>query len=84
MEKKPISKTDVEPTMIYQVRIRGHLGQHWEDWFGELSISLEGNGDTLITGPVADQAALYGLLKKVRDLGAPLVSVIRLWPDTNT
>lgn len=48
----------------------------WTEWFEDLSITLEENGDTLLTGPVADQAALFGLLKKVRDLGMPLVSVI--------
>lgn len=61
-------------TMIYQIRIKGHLGPGWADWFGGLTLTLEDNGDTLITGPVADQAALHGLLKKVRDLGMPLLS----------
>ena len=61
--------------MIYQVRIKGHLGQQWADWFEDLSITLQDNGDTLLTGPVVDQAALHGLLKKVRDLGMPLLSV---------
>jgi hypothetical protein len=60
---------------IYQIRIRGHLDSAWTDWFGGLSITLEDNGDTLLTGIVVDQAALHGLLKKVRDLGMPLVSV---------
>ncbi len=61
--------------MVYQIRIRGHLERRWTDWFGGLTIALEDNGDTLLSGPVADQAALHGLLKKVRDLGMPLVSV---------
>jgi len=61
--------------MIYQIRLKGHLGSQWADWFDGLSITLEADGDTLLTGPVADQAALYGLLKKVRDLGMPLLSV---------
>lgn len=61
--------------MIYQIRIKGHLGQQWADWFEDLSISLQDNGETLLTGPVVDQAALHGLLKKVRDLGIPLLSV---------
>ncbi len=61
--------------MVYQIRIKGHLGSGWSDWFGGLTITLSDNGDTLLTGPVVDQAALFGLLKKVRDLGMPLVSV---------
>ena len=61
--------------MIYQIRISGHLGPQWTDWFEGLTITLEEDGDTLLTGPVIDQAALHGLLKKVRDLGMPLLSV---------
>jgi hypothetical protein len=61
--------------MAYQIRIKGHLGRQWTDWFGGLAITLEDNGDTLLTGLIVDQAALHGLLRKVRDLGMPLVSV---------
>ncbi len=64
--------------MVYQIRIKGHLSIQWADWFGGLSITLEDNGDTLVTGPVIDQAALHGLLRKVRDLGMPLLSIIRV------
>jgi hypothetical protein len=64
--------------MIYQIRIKGHLDPRWTDWFGGLAITLEDNGDTLLTGPVVDQAALHGLLKQVRDLGLPLISVTRV------
>ncbi|MCB0592851.1 MAG: hypothetical protein H6557_08060 [Lewinellaceae bacterium] len=61
--------------MVYQIRLRGHLGPQWKEWLGGLDIALEDNGDTLLTGPVADQASLHGVLKKVRDLGMPLLSV---------
>jgi hypothetical protein len=64
-------------SLVYQIRIKGHLGRQWTDWFEGLTITLEDNEETLLTGPVADQAALHGLLKKVRDLGMPLVSVNR-------
>ena len=60
---------------LYEIRVKGHLDDRWAAWFDGLTITLEDNGDTLLTGPVIDQAALHGLLKKVRDLGLPLVSV---------
>ncbi len=66
--------------MAYQVRITGQLDSRWADWFEGMTITLDG-GDTLITGPVVDQAALHGLLKRVRDLGLPLVSVGPVEPD---
>jgi hypothetical protein len=67
--------TDPSQPTVYQIRIKGHLGRGWTEWFGGLTITLEEDGDTLLTGPVVDQAALHGLLKKVRDLGMPLLSV---------
>ena len=64
--------------MKYQIRIEGELGQEWADWFGGPAISREGDGVTLLTCAVADQAALHGLLRKLRDLGLPLLSVNRI------
>ena len=66
--------------MVYQIRITGHLGPQWTDWFGGVTLTWEANGETLLTCPVVDQAALHGVLKKVRDLGLPLVSVTRVGP----
>ena len=66
--------------MVYQIRIQGHLGSEWTDWFEGLTITLEDNGETLLIGQVVDQAALYGLLRKVRDLGMPLLAVNRTYP----
>jgi hypothetical protein len=74
-------KTEPGQPMVYQIKLEGHLGRQWADWFGGLAITLEENGDTLLTGPVLDQASLHGLLKKVRDLGMPLVSVNRVGPN---
>ena len=68
----------------YEIRLKGHLDDRWTDWFEGLTITLEENGDTLLTGPVIDQAALHGLLKKVRDLGMPLVSVSPVEPGPST
>ncbi|MEZ4730782.1 MAG: hypothetical protein R3E79_26965 [Caldilineaceae bacterium] len=65
----------------YQIRLQGHLAPQWAEWFDGLTITLTANGDTLLTGPVVDQAALHGLLKKVRDLGMPLLAVVRVNPD---
>ena len=66
--------------MVYQIRIQGHLGSEWTDWFEGLTLTLEDNGETLLTGPVVDQAALHGLLRKIRDLGTPLISLNRIEP----
>jgi hypothetical protein len=72
-KRNPIN--DPGQPMVYEIRLKGHLGHLWADWFEGLTITQEKDGNTLLTGPVIDQAALHGLLKKVRDLGMPLISV---------
>jgi hypothetical protein len=80
MENKHNAKMDPGQPMLYQIRIKGHLGPEWTEWFEGLTITLGESGETLLTGPVVDQAALHGLLKKVRDLGMPLLAVNRVEP----
>ncbi|MEO8285145.1 MAG: hypothetical protein ABI670_01775 [Chloroflexota bacterium] len=80
LNKRNLASDPGQPS-LYQIRIKGHLGQEWTDWFGGLAITLEDDGETLLTGPVVDQAALHGLLRQVRDLGMPLLSVTRVEPD---
>jgi len=79
MSNTRISEFDPGQPMVYQIRIKGHLGREWTNWFSGLTITLD-NGETLLTGSVVDQAALQGVLKKVRDLGMPLLSVNRMKP----
>jgi hypothetical protein len=67
---------------VYEIRLKGHLDARWVKWFDGMAISLDENGNTLLSGPVADQAALHGILKKVRDVGLPLLSVNTVEPDT--
>ncbi len=78
MGDKPTCDEKHNPYPCYQIRFKGHLDDRWAEWFDGLTITLEEDGDTLLTGPVVDQAALHGLLKKVRDLGLLLVSVNRV------
>ena len=73
--------TDPHQPPLYQIRVKGRLGRQWAAWFAGLTITPEDNGDTLLTGPVVDQAALHGLLGRVRDLGLTLLAVERLEPD---
>lgn len=67
--------TPTPHAQYYEIRLQGHLEARWAEWFDGLAITLEADGCTLLSGRVADQAALYGLLKKVRDAGLPLLSV---------
>lgn len=75
MSKEHDPKPNPEQPLIYQIRIKGHLDHRWRGWFENATINMEENGDTLLTCPVVDQAALHGLLKKVRDFGMTLISV---------
>jgi len=75
MSKTLASTEDRYEPGSYEIRIKGHLDKRWAAWFEGMTITLEEDGDTLLTGPVVDQAALHGLLKRVRDLGMSLVSV---------
>jgi hypothetical protein len=65
----------------YEIRLSGHLDAHWTSWFDGLDVSQDSDGTTVISGHMADQAALHGALQRVRDLGVPLVSVTRIQPD---
>ena len=80
MSETHTATEDPDETGLYEIRIHGHLDARWAARFEGLTLTLEDNGDTLLTGPVVDQAALHGLLRKVRDLAMPLVSVTRLSP----
>lgn len=78
MSNKSSPGEDADEGAVYQIRVGGQLSDRWADWFGGLTVTPEANGDTFLTGTVADQAALHGLLRKVRDLGMPLISVVRV------
>ena len=69
-----------DASWVYEIRMKGHLDCGWRDWFGGLTVELDDCGDTLLKGPVIDQAALYGVLRRIRDLGLPLISVRRMAP----
>ena len=75
------SESEKAQPMDYQIRIKGHLGREWADWFEGLTLTALDNGETLLIGAVVDQAALHGLLRKVRDLGIPLLSIVCVKPD---
>ena len=77
MDDTPKSKA-----LVYEIRLKGHLEARWGQWFDGLTVTLEEDGSTLLSGPLADQAALHGVLKKVRDLGLTLLAVNAVGPDT--
>jgi hypothetical protein len=82
MQKEQKSEHDPDQPKVFQIRIQGHMGQQWMDWFEGLQITLEKDGTTLLRGPVTDQSALHGILKKIRDLGMPLLSVNLVGPGS--
>lgn len=80
-ERGTATNRNLDRPTQYEIRVRGHLDNRWSDWFGGMTIALDESGDTLLTGPVLDQAALYGLLRRVRDAGMSLYSVNPIEPD---
>jgi len=79
--KKPNQKLSLCRSVTYQIKVQGHLDEYWSEWFDGLTVTYDEQDDTLLTGLVADQAALHGLLKKVRDLGLALISVNLVEPE---
>jgi hypothetical protein len=84
MSEELYANHEADQPQVYQIRIKGYLSQQWTDWFEGLTITPEENGDTLLTGVVVDQAALHGILKRVRDLGVPLLSVNSVGPGSQS
>ena len=74
-QSEPGQRISLSRAVTYQIKIQGHLDEYWSEWFDDLAITYDEQDHTLLTGRVADQCALHGLLKKVRDLGLPLISV---------
>jgi hypothetical protein len=81
MSRPPVGTPSGEPPLRYEIRVRGVLDSRWSAWFEGLTVSSDEPGQTVLAGPVTDQAALHGLLAKIRDLGLPLISVRPLDPD---
>ena len=81
MSNESNSSHEKAESLIYQIRIKGHLDRKWADWFCGLHITSLAHGETLLTGPVLDQAMLHSLLRKVRDVGLPLVAVMQVEPE---
>src|SRR5574338_683763 len=80
MRQKKMAKPTTN-TAYYEIRLKGYLEARWEEWFDGMTITLDNNGNTLLSGPVVDQAALHGILKKVRDVGLTLLSVNPIKPE---
>ena len=81
MTQRPNPTRDPREAGRYEIRLTGHLDVHWTAWFDGLTVSHQSDGTTVISGPIPDQAALHGVLQRVRDLGLPLVAVNRVEPD---
>lgn len=77
-----IKEQSLPPPDCYQIRVKGHLAPCWSDWFDGLIMIHEPNGETILAGPILDQAALYGVLLKIRDLNLPLLSVTQISPGS--
>lgn len=75
-----LPRAEVAKMSLYEIRVKGHLDQHWSEWFGGLAIAYDSDGNTVLRGSLVDQAALYGVLIKVRDLALPLLAVQRVEP----
>lgn len=84
MSHTPNATTETDGARIYRIRVEGHLHARWERWFAPMAIAMQAGGETLLTGPVVDQAALHGLIKQVRDLGLALISIERVESDSPT
>jgi hypothetical protein len=81
MNAEHANTPDLQPSGRYAIRIKGHLDQRWMEWFDGLSFTHDSDGTTLLRGALADQAALHGVLNKIRDLGLPIISVQTLSPE---
>ena len=81
-DSTPPAAHDARPH--YEIRVQGRIGSRWSAWFDGMTVTAEDDGTTVIAGPVADQAALHGVLQKLRDLGIPLVSLTPSTPDAPT
>lgn len=74
---------NLDEPLNYKIRIKGHLNQDWEGWFDNVTIKQTDDGETIITCTVKDQSALHGLLRRIRDLGIPLISIVRINPSND-